>query len=210
MFTSIPMMSGTLESNALAKNITLKAAAPGTTSVKLTWNKVKSPSSGYAVFRNGEPIKRFNTKTTSYSDTNLKSGATYTYQIKAYKKTTKTQWYNKKTGKWQSKKPAKKYRGKSRKTTTYSYKLKSNAVKVQTKAVYYKITWENWDGTVLDTDTVKAGQVPEYTGNKPTRPADSNYTYTFKGWSPSIAAAKENKTYTAQYTKKETQCCKRI
>ena len=203
MFTSIPMMSGTLESNALAKNITLKATASGTTSVKLTWNKVKTPNSGYAVFRDSKLVKRFGTKTTTYTDTGLTSATYYTYQIKTYKKTTKTQWYNKKTGKWQSKKPAKKYRGKSRKATTYSYKLKSNAVKVQTKAVYYKITWENWDGTVLDTDTVKAGQVPEYTGNKPTRPADSNYTYTFKGWSPSIAAAKENKTYTAQYTKKE-------
>ena len=139
MFTSIPMMAGTFESNALAKNITLKASATGTSTAKLTWNKCKSPNSGYAVFRNGTVIGHYNTKKTSYSDSGLASGTSYTYQIKTYKKTTKTQWYNKKTGKWVSKKPAKKYRGKSRKVTSYSYKKKSNSVTIRTNYIYYSI-----------------------------------------------------------------------
>jgi len=203
MFTSIPMMAGTFESNALAKNITLKASATGTSTAKLTWNKCKSPNSGYAVFRNGTAIGHYNTKKTSYSDSGLASGTSYTYQIKTYKKTKKTQWYNKKTGKWQSKKPAKKYRGKSRKVTNYSYKKKSNAVTIRTNYIYYNITWKNWDGSVLAKDSVKKGTTPSYSGSTPTRAADSNYTYTFKGWSPSVSAATGDQTYTAQFTKKE-------
>ena len=203
MFTSIPMMAGTFESNALAKNITLKASATGTSTAKLTWNKCKSPNSGYAVFRNGTVIGHYNTKKTSYSDSGLASGTSYTYQIKTYKKTTKTQWYNKKTGKWVSKKPAKKYRGKSRKVTSYSYKKKSNSVTIRTNYIYYSITWKNWDGSVLAKDSVKKGTTPSYSGSTPTKAADSNYTYTFKGWSPAVTAASANVTYTAQFTKKE-------
>jgi hypothetical protein len=63
----------------------------------------------------------------------------------------------------------------------------------------YTVTWKNYDGTTLDTDTLNYGSTPAYTGVTPTRAADTNYTYTFTGWSPAIAAVSTNTTYTAQF-----------
>ncbi len=62
-------------------------------------------------------------------------------------------------------------------------------------------TFKNYDGTVLYTQkNIRRNQVPQYKGSTPTRPADAQYTYTFKGWSPTIKAITTNTTYVAQYT----------
>ena len=42
--------------------------------------------------------------------------------------------------------------------------------------------------------------MPQYTGEMPERPADEQYTYTFSNWTPEIAPATEDATYTAIYT----------
>lgn len=66
--------------------------------------------------------------------------------------------------------------------------------------VTYTIKWVNYDGTVLETDEkVPENTVPTYDGETPTRAADSQYTYAFKGWDKTVAAAVADATYTAVY-----------
>ena len=64
----------------------------------------------------------------------------------------------------------------------------------------YTITWENEDGTVLETDEdVEYGETPTYDGETPTKASTAQYSYAFNGWSPAISEVQGNITYVATY-----------
>ena len=95
---------------------------------------------------------------------------------------------------------------------TYTFKSWTPEVKAVTgNAVYtavyektvnkYTVTWKNDDGSVLRTDkNVEYGTMPNY-GANPTKAADAQYTYTFKGWTPKVKTVTGNAVYTAVYEK---------
>lgn len=69
----------------------------------------------------------------------------------------------------------------------------------------YEITWKNYDGSTLQTTNPDNGAdaetvVATYTAGTPTKLPTSEYSYTFSGWKPNVAAATEDATYVAQFT----------
>ena len=79
--------------------------------------------------------------------------------------------------------------------TTYTAQFGSTVNK-------YKVTWKDADGTVLETDNnVSYGTTPVYNGATPAKPSDDKYSYSFKGWNPSVSSVTGDVTYTATYTK---------
>ena len=64
----------------------------------------------------------------------------------------------------------------------------------------YTITFNNYDGTQLQSTAVKKDATPAYSGATPTKAEDESYTYSFTGWSPALATVTEAATYTAQFS----------
>ena len=69
-----------------------------------------------------------------------------------------------------------------------------------TSAYTFKVTWLNYDGTVLEVDDAPLGSMPSYDGDTPVKPSDTFYDYTFNGWTPDFDTVLRDITYTAQYT----------
>ncbi|MCI6155702.1 MAG: hypothetical protein MR674_03290 [Erysipelotrichaceae bacterium] len=79
----------------------------------------------------------------------------------------------------------------------------------KSESLNYSITWKNYEGTILQSDTLKFGETPFYKGNTPTRSSyDSHYSYKFIGWYYEnsnnekiykIEPAYENRTYYADF-----------
>ena len=73
----------------------------------------------------------------------------------------------------------------------------------------FKITWQNWDGSILKDEKgfdiiyeVPYGSMPKYNNSTPTRPDDPGYyTYDFKKFSPDFTPVTKDVTYIAEYEK---------
>ena len=65
---------------------------------------------------------------------------------------------------------------------------------------HYRITWLNWNDSLLKIGSTAYGSIPVYDGIRPTKPADEQYTYEFAGWSPELVECTGSATYKAQYT----------
>ncbi len=63
----------------------------------------------------------------------------------------------------------------------------------------HTVTWKNYDGTILETDTVLHGNMPSYDGETPTKPADADHSYTFLSWDKELVPVTEDVTYTATF-----------
>ena len=61
------------------------------------------------------------------------------------------------------------------------------------------ITFENYDGTELQSERVSVGMRPVYKGETPKKQDNDMYSYEFSGWSPLITAVSGAATYTAQF-----------
>ena len=62
----------------------------------------------------------------------------------------------------------------------------------------YTITFKN-GSTTLQTSDVAYGSKPSYSGDTPTKTSTDKYSYTFKGWSPTLASVAGAATYTAVF-----------
>lgn len=73
-------------------------------------------------------------------------------------------------------------------------------IKVEFERQTFNVVWKNSDGTVLENDPrVVYDTTPTYKGATPTKNGTEAYSYSFKGWTPAVTAARSNVTYTAEY-----------
>lgn len=64
----------------------------------------------------------------------------------------------------------------------------------------YTITWEV-NGVIVETDlNVTYGIMPTFNGATPTKASTAEFSYTFTGWSPTVASVTGAQTYTAQFS----------
>ena len=66
--------------------------------------------------------------------------------------------------------------------------------------IYYKVTFKNYDGTILQEVNVEEGKNATYTGATPTRTNTPEFTYTFIGWDGSLENITSDCVRIAQYS----------
>ncbi|MBE6734127.1 MAG: hypothetical protein E7563_02130, partial [Ruminococcaceae bacterium] len=84
-------------------------------------------------------------------------------------------------------------------TYTFNYNVSTNKLIVLYKAPEFTVTFLDYDGKVLDTQSVERGKSATAPQN-PSRPATAQYTYAFKGWDTDFTNITADTNVTATYT----------
>ena len=75
------------------------------------------------------------------------------------------------------------------------------AIKAELGIDLRTVTFNNYDGTLLEETQLPDGAIPEYMGATPVKPGDFVYaSYTFSGWDKELSAVTGDVTYTAVFT----------
>mgnify|MGYP001011813836 CR=1 FL=1 len=64
----------------------------------------------------------------------------------------------------------------------------------------YNVKFTNYNGSILQEETLEYGTLPVYKGEVPTKEKTEEYTYTFKSWNKEITEVTDNEIYIATYT----------
>jgi hypothetical protein len=67
----------------------------------------------------------------------------------------------------------------------------------------YTITWQYEDGTVIKTEDILWGRIPNYTGNTPIKNSTIDTRYIFNGWSPEVKEVTGDQTYNALFIEED-------
>lgn len=92
----------------------------------------------------------------------------------------------------------------------YNEKLPNLTLTYDKYIAQYTVTFQNWDGTVLDVQYVVSGEdavEPINAGriSTPTKEGDAQYSYTFNGWSGLYTIVTSNRSIIATYTQTVNQ-----
>lgn len=66
----------------------------------------------------------------------------------------------------------------------------------------YTVVFKNYDGTVLQTESLEYGSTPVYKADDPVKAGDAQFSYVFTGWDKAVSDVVGNATYIAQYSEK--------
>ena len=69
----------------------------------------------------------------------------------------------------------------------------------------YNVKFTNYDGSILQEETLEYGTLPVYKGEVPTREKTDEYTYTFKSWNKEITEVTDNEIYIAVYKEEKNK-----
>ena len=90
-------------------------------------------------------------------------------------------------------------------TLTLTASLLVTACQLFVKEPKFTVTWQNYDGTILEVDEeVKKGTTPTFDGANPERAQTDAVYYVWTGWTPELSEVSEDVTYTATF-KEETR-----
>jgi hypothetical protein len=70
---------------------------------------------------------------------------------------------------------------------------------VERKIRTYTVTWQNWDGSYIYSESYPYGDIPVFKGIV-AKDSDGGYGYAFTGWDKPISSVNDNATYIAQFT----------